>query len=297
MRSASLPVLILALAARAAFAQAPGTERTARLDPALPTIFIAGDSTAARGRGQAQQGWGVPAADYFDPSRVNVANRALGGRSSRTFITEGAWGRLLREVKAGDIVLIQFGHNDGGALNDEPPPPLRARGSLPGLGAETREIDNVLTKRHEVVHTFGWYLRKMVEDAKAAGASPILLSPTVRNIWADGRIERGLGRYGGWSAEVARAEGVPFVDVSGLVADRLEVLGAGKTKEFYEQDHTHFNAAGADLHAAAAVAGLKSLRPSPIAKFLSAKGEAVAPAFPASPSVPTDSAPLPRISR
>ena len=101
----------------------------APINPALPTVFIAGDSTAARGNGNTQEGWGVPFAAYFDPTRVNVVNRARGGRSSRTFITEGAWDQLLAEVKAGDTVLIQFGHNDGGPINDEPPPPLRARGA------------------------------------------------------------------------------------------------------------------------------------------------------------------------
>ena len=130
------------------------------LNPALPTVFVAGDSTAAKNNGNPIQGWGVPFADYFDPAKVNIANRARGGRSSRTFITEGLWDQLLAEVKAGDCVLIQFGTNDGGAVNAEPPGstrPLRARGSLPGLGEETQEIDNVLTKKHEVVHTFGWY--------------------------------------------------------------------------------------------------------------------------------------------
>src|SRR6185503_2077393 len=153
--------------------------RIAPLDPALPTIFVAGDSTAARGNGAAQQGWGVPFADYFDATKVNVVNRARGGRSSRTFVTEGLWDKLLADVKAGDVVLIQFGHNDGGAINDE----SRARGSLRGVGEETEEIDNLLTKQHEVVHTFGWYLRQLIGDVKAMNATPIVLSLTVRNIW------------------------------------------------------------------------------------------------------------------
>src|SRR6185503_3880272 len=126
-----------------------------QINSALPTIFIAGDSTAARGRGEHQQGWAVPFADYFDLTKVNVVNRARGGRSSRTFVSEGLWDQLLADVKAGDVVLIQFGHNDGGAINDA----SRARGSLPGLGDESQEIDNQLTKNHEVVQTFGWYLR------------------------------------------------------------------------------------------------------------------------------------------
>jgi lysophospholipase L1-like esterase len=75
----------------------------------------------------------VPFADYFDPTRVNVVNRARGGRSSRTFVTEGLWDQLMASVKPGDIVLIQFGHNDGGAINDT----NRARGSLRGIGDET----------------------------------------------------------------------------------------------------------------------------------------------------------------
>ena len=62
-----------------------------KLNPALPGIFIAGDSTAARGAGENQQGWAVPFADYFDPAKVNIVNLARGGRSSRTFITEGLW--------------------------------------------------------------------------------------------------------------------------------------------------------------------------------------------------------------
>src|SRR3954462_8138503 len=61
----------------------------AALNPKLPTVFIAGDSTAAKGEGIDQEGWGVPFAEYFDASKINVANRARGGRSSRTFIADG----------------------------------------------------------------------------------------------------------------------------------------------------------------------------------------------------------------
>jgi lysophospholipase L1-like esterase len=248
------------------------------LNPALPTLWIAGDSTAARGAGEMQQGWAVPFADYFDSAKVNVANRARGGRSSRTFVSEGLWEKMLADVKPGDVVLIQFGHNDGGAINQEPPGskrPLRARASLPGLGEEQQEIDNVVTKKHEVVHTFGWYLRKMVADTKAKGATPILMSLTVRNEWRDGKIERGNGPFGKWSQEVAAAAGIQFVDVTNLVADKLEPMGAVKVKALYPRDSTHFNLVGADLHAATIVAGLRGLQPSPIEHWLSAKGEAV----------------------
>jgi lysophospholipase L1-like esterase len=246
-----------------------------RAPSALPTIFIAGDSTAAPGARERQQGWGEPFAAYFDSTKVNVVNLARGGRSSRTFITEGLWDQLIARVKPGDTVLIQFGHNDGGPLNDEPPPPLRARGSLPGLGEETKEIDNVLTKQHEVVHTFGWYMRRMIADVKAKKASPIVLSLTVRNRWTEQRIERGSGRYSLWSYDTAKAAAVPFIDVTNLAADRFELLGEEQTTALYPQDATHFNAEGADLHAQVVVAGLKGLRPSPVENALSAKGKDV----------------------
>jgi rhamnogalacturonan acetylesterase len=110
------------------------------------------------------------------------------GRSSRTFVAERLWDRLLEGVRAGDVVLIQFGHNDGGPINDE----CRARGSLSGVWDESQEIDNHVTKQHEVVHTLGWYFSKMFADTKAKGATPILLSLTVRDIWNAGRVERGF---------------------------------------------------------------------------------------------------------
>ena len=200
-------------------------------------------------------------------------NRARGGRSSRTFIAEGLWDKLLADVKPGDIVLIEFGHNDGGAINDT----LRARGSLPGLGDDSVAIDNLLTKKQEVVHTFGWYMRRMIADTKAKGATPIVLSLTVRNLWKDGRIERGSGRYSDWSRDIARTAGVQFIDLTNLVADQLQPMGEAKVKALYEQDYAHFNWEGADIHARTVVAGLKALRPSPLRNFLSAKGADVRP--------------------
>jgi lysophospholipase L1-like esterase len=249
----------------------PPPPRVATLNSNLPTIFIAGDSTAARGSGEDQQGWAVPFPKYFDLKKVNVVNCARGGRSSRTFITEGLWDQLLAEIKRGDIVLIQFGHNDAGLINDS----ARARGSLRSLGEETQQIDNLQTKQHEVVHTFGWYMRKMIADVKEKGATPIVLSPTVRNVWKDGKVERGPGQYRQWSAELAKGARVQFINVTDLIADKFDAMGEEKVKAMYPRDHTHFNSVGADLHARAVVAGLKGLRPNPVQRFLSAKGEAV----------------------
>jgi lysophospholipase L1-like esterase len=247
-------------------------------DPKLPSVFIAGDSTAAKGKGVEQEGWGVPFAEYFDATKINVVNRARGGRSSRTFITEGLWDELLADVKAGDFVLIQFGHNDGGAINEEPPGstrPLRARGSLSGLGEEAQEIDNALTKKREIVRTFGWYIRKMIADVQAKGATPLLLSPTARHIWKEGKVERASGGFRNWSRELARQAGIGFIDHTRLLADRYQELGEERTGAFFGKDHTHTTLAGADLSAAAVVAGLKGLRGGPWDTFLSEKGRAV----------------------
>ena len=240
------------------------------VDPKLPTIFVVGDSTA-NNNANGGRGWGDPFISYFDPTKVNVLNRARGGRSSRTFISEGLWDKVLSEMKKGDFVLIQFGHNDGGAINDA----ARARGSLPGTGEETQEIDNLLTKKHEVVHTYGWYMRKMIADTKAKGATTIVLSLTVRNIWKDGHVERGPGKYGQWAAEVAKSQRVTFLDVTKLIADKYEQLGEDKVQELFATDHTHTSPAGAELNASLVVVGLKMLKGKPVNRYLSAKGKAV----------------------
>jgi lysophospholipase L1-like esterase len=268
-----------------AFAQAPAPDlasnpaaSTPALDPALPTLFIAGDSTAAKNNGNPTQGWGVPFADYFDPAKINIANHARGGRSSRTFITEGLWDKLLAQMKAGDVVLIQFGHNDGSPVNEDasvPPERRRSRGSLPGLGEETVDITNIITGRPETIRTFGSYVRQMIADVRARGATPVLLSLTVRNIWTDGRVERGSGRYREWSRELAAQAGIGFVDLTRILADTYQTRGADKVKELFSTDHTHTNSAGADLNAASVVAGLKGLRPPVLPDVFSAKGATV----------------------
>src|SRR5438445_193493 len=77
-------------------------------NPRLPTLFLVGDSTVRNGHADGangQWGWGEPLVDYFDPSKINVVNRAIGGRSSRTYITEGHWDDTLALMKSGDVVL------------------------------------------------------------------------------------------------------------------------------------------------------------------------------------------------
>jgi rhamnogalacturonan acetylesterase len=230
----------------------------------LPTLFIIGDSTV-KNSSQGLQGWGDVIGGFFDQTKIKVENRARGGRSSRTFVTEGLWDQILAELKPGDFVLMQFGHNDGGAVNDD----SRARGSLRGVGEETEEIDNLLTKKHEIVHTYGWYMKKFVTDSKAKGATPIVLSQIPRNIWQDGKVERVASTYGAWAAEVAQSQGAFFIDLNDIVAKQYEELGPEKVKALYFlEDHTHTTPAGAQLNAASVVAGLRALKSCPLTAFL-----------------------------
>jgi lysophospholipase L1-like esterase len=195
---------------------------------------------------------------------VNVVNRAVGGLSSRTYLTMGHWDKVLAMLKAGDVVLMQFGHNDSGPLDD----PARARGAINGTGEETKEIDNPITKQHEVVHTYGWYLRKFIADAKAKGATPIVCTLVPRKIWKDGKIVRASDSYGKWAAEVAAREGVGLVDLNEIIARKYDALGAEKVEPLFGDEHTHTSRAGAELNADCVIEGLKGLRENPLAAYL-----------------------------
>ena len=240
------------------------------LNAALPTLWVAGDSTAANGNPNAT-GWGKPLPTFFDATKINVANRARGGRSSKTFVAEGLWGQIMTELKAGDVVLIQFGHNDGGAVFTG-----KARASLPGLGEETQE-GTLPDGKLEVAHTFGWYMRKMIADVKAKGATPVLLSLTIRQRWENGKVERANGKYSQWTAELAKSEGAAFIDLSTMIADRYDELGEEKVKAFFPKDYVHTGPEGAELTASLVVAGLKGLPTNPFGQLdpYSAKGVAV----------------------
>jgi lysophospholipase L1-like esterase len=234
------------------------------LDPNLPTIFIVGDSTARNG---ADLGWGDHFAHYFDTTKVNVANRAIAGRSARSYINEGSWDKVLAELKQGDYVLLQMGHNDGGGPLT---PTFNARGEGKGIGDESVDIPiarpfttgPLAGKTVETVHTYGWYNRKFIADARARGATPVLLTVTIRNIWPmgpDGKphIERDMG-YRDDDMQIAAAEHVPLVDMATVAADKFEMLGVQTTALLFPIDHTHTSAVGAEMNAASVVTALKN---------------------------------------
>jgi len=247
--------------------------RDAALDPKLPTVFVVGDSTA---RNKADLGWGDHFAHYFDTTKINVANRSIAGRSSRSYINEGSWDKVLAEMKPGDFVLLQMGHNDGGTpLSAD----FKGRGSGKGIGEETAEIPIAMPattgplagKTTETLHTYGWYLRKYIADTRAKGATPILLTVTVRNIWtpgADGKqhIERDMG-FRDFEYQVGAAEHVPVVDMATVAADKFEAMGPEKTAALFPIDHTHTSAEGAEMNAASVVTALRQAK-SPLVAYL-----------------------------
>lgn len=261
--------LLLVLAATAVLAAEPQAK-----------LFVASDSTASfyASNPKNQQGWGAVLQPYFDPRKLEVVDLARGGRSSRTFITEGHWDRLLAQLGRGDFVIIQFGQNDAGAINGEPPGstrPLRARGTLPGIGDDSSEIDNVLTGQHETVYSYGWYVRKMISDVRAKGATPILLTLTKTNVWDGGRITCPSETYRLWTLQLSRAQRTAFVDLTRIIADRYQREGADAVKAQFIDDTVHTNLAGAEANARDVVAGLSGVRALPLSRYLSKEGRAI----------------------
>jgi rhamnogalacturonan acetylesterase len=284
LRPASRQLAVtLLLLATAAWAQTPtipdappqtSVAQNAPLNPNLPTLFIVGDSTA---RNQADLGWGDHIAHYFDTTKINIANRARAGRSSRSYYNEGLWDNVLAEMKPGDYVIIQMGHNDGGTTT--PQTDTKARASYKGLGDET--VDYPLPKPFttgplagqttETIHTYGWYIRKYIADTRAKHATPILMSVTIRNVWtpdANGtpRIERDMG-YDVEITQLAKDMNVLYADMATVEADRLEALGPEKTAALFPIDHTHTSAEGAERNAESVAIALRNAH-SPLVPYL-----------------------------
>ena len=228
--------------------------------PQTPTVFIVGDSTVKNGSGQGLDGlwgWGDFIVQFFDSTKVSVENHALGGTSSRTYIDKGLWNNILKKIRPGDYVFIQFGHNDNGPINDT----IRARGTIHGIGEETEEIYNLLTHKHEVVHSYGWYLEKIINETKRKKATPVVLSPIPRNKWESQKVPRNNKTYGLWAKQIAERNDVPFIDLNEGLANEMEAIGESEVTGiyFYEHDHTHTTAQGALLAASVVVEGLQNL--------------------------------------
>jgi lysophospholipase L1-like esterase len=190
-----------------------------------------------------------------------VVNHAIGGRSSRTYYTEGRWDKVLAQVKAGDFVVIQFGHNDGGRIGD---PANKNRASVRGIGADTVE-DTHADGSKEMVHSFGWYMSKYVADARAKGATVIICSPVPhRDRWEQGRD---FAEFAEWDAQVAQAGDARFIDLTMLVSDAYRTAGPQVVNGFFSDARTHTNDAGARFNAERVTAGLKALPGNPLGGY------------------------------
>lgn len=199
-------------------------------------------------------GWGTTIADHLDLTRIDLVNSATAGRSTRTFIKEGRWDKVYSALKPGDYVIMGFGHNEGSK-----PDTSKAgyRGVLKGTGADSLVLNwpnNVV----EVVHSYGWYIRKFIRDTKAKGATPIVVSMIPRREWdKNGKIQRADKDYGLWAKQVANEESVAFVDLNEITASKYDKLTHDQVFALFGKDHTHTNKDGAVISAQSFVDGLK----------------------------------------
>ncbi|MFD3003335.1 rhamnogalacturonan acetylesterase [Pontibacter toksunensis] len=228
-----------------------------------PTLYIIGDSTV-RNTNEGYGGWGSFIQELFDTTKINVSNQAMAGRSTRTFVKEGRWDKVMSTLQPGDFVIMQFGHNEG----SEPDTSRSGyRGVLRGTGEETKTL-TWKNGEKEVVHTYGWYLRKFIKDAKSKGATPIVASMIPRNQWKDGKVVLASDTFGKWAAGVAQEEGIYFIDLNKITANKYEQMGPEQVKLLFPTDHTHTNPEGARINAASVVEGLKQNKKHPLNRFL-----------------------------
>lgn len=233
------------------------------------TYFLIGDSTMAdypsydedyMGKRYPMTGWG----QVFQPlmtkenlrdinispsDSVKVDNRARGGRSTRTFFEEGRWSSVYKTMKSGDVVLMQFGHND--AAENKP-------------------------ERYVSVEGYKEYLRLFISQTQEKGAKPVLITPVNRNYpWKENKLGNSHGVYHQAVLEVANETGVPLIDLTRLSMELFSAKGqdyvtqfffmnlpAGKYAAYPEglEDNTHFQPEGAEAVAKMVFEALKSIR-------------------------------------
>ena len=254
-----------------------------------PVVFITGDSTVKNKDKDEDDmwGWGSVANTVFDETKIDIVNAAMAGRSCRTYLNEGRWEKVYNSLKPGDFVLIQFGHNDISPIDkpkyrgaiataDDSCHVYRMQAAKEDL-TKQNVIDqklksNTLVGSYEVVFSFGWYLKKFIQDVREKGATPILVSLTPRNEWPEGKMERRNDSYGVWYRQVVKDTGVEFVDLHNLAADFYDKKCGSKEKanKYFKKDHTHTSLLGAKINAKCVAQGLKANN-SPLAKYLKSK--------------------------
>lgn len=240
-------VLALCLAC-ASLADARAADRIT--EPAPRRVFIAGDSTASDyGPERApRQGWGMQLQSFLDPKAWSVRNHAQSGRSARSFIEQGWLDGIAKDLRAGDVLLVQFGHNDA-KLED------------PARYNEPRDA-------------FPAWLARYVALARERGATPILITPVARRKFDRGQLLDTHGLYTLAVRDLAAREGIGLIDLNARSMDWLRALGDEPSKLFFmhvpeartpdqaQTDDTHFQERGAVAMACLVVDGWKRLDPA-----------------------------------
>jgi rhamnogalacturonan acetylesterase len=173
---------------------------------------------------------------------IPVVNLAINGRSTRSFIREGSWKKLLAQTSPGDIVIIEMGHNDNG----DPTKPNEHgadRRTLKGTGENSATV-KLPDGGTEKVYTFGHYLRTMVADVKERRGIPVLSGMVPTNSWQGDKFNT-RWPFAEYTQEVAKATGVEYVDHTKYSVQRFGSMGPSKSKSYFPNDNTHTNPAGA----------------------------------------------------
>ncbi|MEZ4927225.1 MAG: glycosyl hydrolase family 28 protein [Saprospiraceae bacterium] len=223
-----------------------------------PTVFLAGDSTMSQKKESAypEHGWGMAIPDLFDTTEVRFENHAVNGRSTKSFRTLGHWDAMMKNVKPGDYVFMQFGHND------------------------SKESD---TTRYAPAQTdYRANLKRFISEIRTKGAQPVLLTPVVRrNFDSNGGFVDKHGDYPSVVREVAKSEKVPMIDLWAKSKALLEKLGPDDSKAMFMNlkagvypnrpdglnDNTHFRPFGAKMVASLVAEGIREIE-LPLAAFL-----------------------------
>lgn len=211
-----------------------------------PMVYIAGDSTVQTYSTSfdPQAGWGQYIQNYFN-SNILFDNRAIGGRSSKSFIVEGRLDAILSTIRTNDYLLIQFGHNDASTIADRHTDP------------ET---------------TYKQYLKQYITSARAKGAIPILITPVARLNYSGGVFVNDFPQYVTAMKEVASETNTPCVDLMTKTLSTWTSLGYNTVYNYYlvssnGTDYTHFTKTGADKVASILSQGIKELN-CPLSKYV-----------------------------
>ncbi len=211
------------------------------------TIYIAGDSTVQTYRASyaPQQGWGAFIGNYFDET-VNIENHAIAGRSSKSFYDNGRLDTILNKISEGDYLLVQFGINDSAASNAERYAPTC--GNVPGTEG-----------------SYEFYMAKYIEGAKAKGATPILITPTLslKNN-TNGKFTASYTNYTDSVKKLANYYKIPYIDLNGLMVDHYNSIGYDNAYKYHmcstgSTDMTHFTETGANAVAGLIAGAIKKL--------------------------------------